>query len=339
MTNQIGEHGEPVSDGFEYNSGRNDHFLDVAGDQGIQPHRSPMIPYGRQDISDEDIDAVTEVLRSDWLTQGQAGPAFRTGDGRLLRRAQRDCGLQCDGGAAHRLPRARPRPRRLALDHAEHLRRIGQLRTLLRRRRRLRRHRSAHLQHERRGARPRSSKPPRRAGRLPKIVVPVHFAGQSCEMREIRALADRYGFRIIEDASHAVGGDYLGRKVGSCDYGDTVSFQLPPGQDHHDRRGRHGADQRTEARRTPFLSAHARHHSSGTAARRVTRYCAYQRRTRQRGTRRPVDVRADRARPELSHDRHSVGARHQPARRGSTRLSRAVANWRRATTRFWQNCR
>jgi dTDP-4-amino-4,6-dideoxygalactose transaminase len=64
-------------------------------------------------------------------------------------------------------------------------------------------------------------------GRLPKIVVPVHFAGQSCEMREIRALADRYGFRIVEDASHAVGGEYLGRKVGSCDYADTAIFSSP----------------------------------------------------------------------------------------------------------------
>ena len=80
-------------------------------------------------------------------------------------------------------------------------------------------------------------------GRLPKIVVPVHFAGQSCEMREIRALADRYGFRIVEDASHAIGGEYLGRKVGCCDYSDMRDLQLPPGQDHHDRRGRHGPDQ------------------------------------------------------------------------------------------------
>jgi dTDP-4-amino-4,6-dideoxygalactose transaminase len=65
-------------------------------------------------------------------------------------------------------------------------------------------------------------------GRLPKIVVPVHFAGQSCEMRQIRALADRYGFRIIEDASHAVGAEYEGRKVGACDYGDIAVFSFHP---------------------------------------------------------------------------------------------------------------
>ena len=65
-------------------------------------------------------------------------------------------------------------------------------------------------------------------GRLPKIVVPVDFAGQSCEMREIRALADRYGFRIVEDASHAVGGEYLGRKVGCRDYSDSAVFSFHP---------------------------------------------------------------------------------------------------------------
>ena len=59
-------------------------------------------------------------------------------------------------------------------------------------------------------------------------MVPVHFAGQSCEMKEIRALADRFGFRIIEDASHAVGGEYRGRKVGACDYGDVAIFSFHP---------------------------------------------------------------------------------------------------------------
>jgi UDP-4-amino-4,6-dideoxy-N-acetyl-beta-L-altrosamine transaminase len=66
------------------------------------------------------------------------------------------------------------------------------------------------------------------SGRLPKIVVPVAFAGQSCAMNEIRELADRYGFAIIEDASHGIGGRYLGRPLGACDYADVVIFSFHP---------------------------------------------------------------------------------------------------------------
>jgi dTDP-4-amino-4,6-dideoxygalactose transaminase len=58
--------------------------------------------------------------------------------------------------------------------------------------------------------------------------MPVHFGGQSCDMREIAGLARRYGFRVIEDASHAVGGDYLGRKVGCGEFSDFVVFSFHP---------------------------------------------------------------------------------------------------------------
>src|SRR5882757_10496105 len=186
-----------------------------------------MIPYGRQDISAEDIDAVTEVLRSDWLTQGQAGPrfeqamaaycgsrnaiavsnataalhiaclAFDLGPGDYLWTtpntfvASANCALYC--GASVDFVDIDPRTYNMSVPAlAEKLE-------------------VANAQ-----------------GRLPKIVVPVHFAGQSCEMVEIRALADRYGFRIIEDASHAVGGDYLGRKVGACAHGDVAVFSFHP---------------------------------------------------------------------------------------------------------------
>jgi UDP-4-amino-4,6-dideoxy-N-acetyl-beta-L-altrosamine transaminase len=63
---------------------------------------------------------------------------------------------------------------------------------------------------------------------LPKVVAPVDFAGQSCDMRRIRTLADRYGFRILEDASHAVGGAYEGRPVGDCRYADIAVFSFHP---------------------------------------------------------------------------------------------------------------
>ena len=66
------------------------------------------------------------------------------------------------------------------------------------------------------------------ARRLPKIVVPVHLTGQSCDMAAIRALADRYGFRIIEDASHAIGGRYRDGPVGGCRYSDITVFSFHP---------------------------------------------------------------------------------------------------------------
>ena len=64
--------------------------------------------------------------------------------------------------------------------------------------------------------------------RLPKIVVPVHFAGQSCDMQRIRALADRYGFAVVEDAAHALGGKYLDMPVGNCCYSDVAVFSFHP---------------------------------------------------------------------------------------------------------------
>ena len=65
-------------------------------------------------------------------------------------------------------------------------------------------------------------------GRLPKVVVPVHFAGQSCDMQRIRTLGERYGFRIIEDAAHAIGGNYRGAPIGSCRYSDIAVFSFHP---------------------------------------------------------------------------------------------------------------
>jgi len=67
-----------------------------------------------------------------------------------------------------------------------------------------------------------------RDGCLPTIVVPVHFAGQSCDMRAIHALGQRYNFRIVEDAAHAIGADYLDGKVGNCRYSDIAIFSFHP---------------------------------------------------------------------------------------------------------------
>ncbi|MBK1796009.1 UDP-4-amino-4,6-dideoxy-N-acetyl-beta-L-altrosamine transaminase [Devosia sp. WQ 349] len=67
-----------------------------------------------------------------------------------------------------------------------------------------------------------------RAGRLPKIVVPVHFSGQPCDMVAIHALGQKYGFKIIEDASHAIGGRYKDEPIGNCRYSDITVFSFHP---------------------------------------------------------------------------------------------------------------
>jgi UDP-4-amino-4,6-dideoxy-N-acetyl-beta-L-altrosamine transaminase len=64
--------------------------------------------------------------------------------------------------------------------------------------------------------------------KLPKLVVPVHFAGQSCEMKGIWELSKEYGFKVIEDACHALGGEYLDKKVGCCEYSDMAVFSFHP---------------------------------------------------------------------------------------------------------------
>jgi UDP-4-amino-4,6-dideoxy-N-acetyl-beta-L-altrosamine transaminase len=68
----------------------------------------------------------------------------------------------------------------------------------------------------------------RKSGRLPKVVVAVHLCGQPCDMRAIHALAVRYGFKVIEDASHAIGGRYLGEPIGNCKYSDISVFSFHP---------------------------------------------------------------------------------------------------------------
>jgi UDP-4-amino-4,6-dideoxy-N-acetyl-beta-L-altrosamine transaminase len=185
------------------------------------------IPYGRQDVTGEDIAAVTEVLNSDWLTQGPAVPRFetavadycgvrhavaansatsalhiaclavglRSGDWLWTSPntfvASANCGLYC--GARVDFVDIDPQTYNMsAIALSQKLARA------------------------------------KIVGRLPKVVVPVHFAGQSCDMEAIFALSKEYGFRIIEDASHAVGGRYQGRPVGSCQYSDIAVFSFHP---------------------------------------------------------------------------------------------------------------
>lgn len=186
-----------------------------------------MIPYGRQDISQADIDAVLDVLKSDFLTQGPQVPRFEQrvaqhvgashalavnsatsalhiaclalglGPGDRLWTtpitfvASANCGLYC--GAAVDFVDIDPRTYNLCPQ-----------------------------------ALARKLEQAEREGKLPKVVVAVHLCGQPCDMQAIHALAQRYDFRIIEDASHAIGGKYRGEFIGNCRYSDITVFSFHP---------------------------------------------------------------------------------------------------------------
>lgn len=186
-----------------------------------------MIPYGRQDVSEADIQAVVNVLRSDFLTQGPAVPAFETavagycgahhavaansatsalhiaclalgvgpGDwvwtSPITFVASANCALYC--GARVDFVDIDPRTYNMSVEClAEKLAQADKL------------------------------------GCLPKVVIPVHLCGQPCDMTGIYALSQRYGFKILEDASHAIGGKYLGEPIGSCRYGHITVFSFHP---------------------------------------------------------------------------------------------------------------
>ena len=190
-------------------------------------NQANIIPYGRQSISETDIQAVVDVLRSDFLTQGPVVPAFEQavasycqarhgvaasnataalhiaclaldlGPGDLLWTspitfvASANCGLYC--GAQVDFVDIDP--------HTFNMSPVALEKKLI----------AAKLQ-----------------GKLPKVVVPVHMCGQPCDMAVIHALSLKYGFRIIEDASHAIGATYKGEPVGNGRYSDITVFSFHP---------------------------------------------------------------------------------------------------------------
>jgi UDP-4-amino-4,6-dideoxy-N-acetyl-beta-L-altrosamine transaminase len=186
-----------------------------------------MIPYGRQDISDEDVAAVVAALRSDFITQGPAVDDFEKALASYV--GAGDAVAVCNATAALHIAY-------LALDlgpgdvlwtvpntfvaTANGARYCGAEVDFV--------DISSDTYLMDVDALARKLADARRQGRLPKIVAPVHFAGQSCDMRAIRALADEYGFKIVEDAAHAIGADYLDRKVGDCRYSDLTVFSFHP---------------------------------------------------------------------------------------------------------------
>ncbi len=186
-----------------------------------------MIPYGRQDITQADIDAVVSVLQSDFLTQGPMVPRFEQsvaqhvgarhalamnsatsalhvaclalglGNGDWLWTtpitfvASANCGLYC--GAQVDFVDIDPRTYNLCPQ-----------------------------------ALARKLEQAEREGKLPKVVVAVHLCGQPCDMLAIHVLAQRYAFKVIEDASHAIGGKYQGEFIGNCRYSDITVFSFHP---------------------------------------------------------------------------------------------------------------
>jgi UDP-4-amino-4,6-dideoxy-N-acetyl-beta-L-altrosamine transaminase len=186
-----------------------------------------MIPYGRQQITEADIQAVVDVLRSDFLTQGPAVPAFEqalaaycgakhgvavnsatsalhiaclalgVGEGDLVWTspitfvASANCARYC--GAEVDFVDIDPRTFNLCAQALAEKLAVAE-----------------------------------QSGRLPKVVIPVHMTGQPCDMAAIHALAQRYGFSVIEDASHAIGASYQEQKTGSGQYSDITVFSFHP---------------------------------------------------------------------------------------------------------------
>jgi UDP-4-amino-4,6-dideoxy-N-acetyl-beta-L-altrosamine transaminase len=186
-----------------------------------------MIPYGRQDIDEADIAAVVAALTSDFITQGPAVPRFEaalmaaTGAPFCSAVSSATAGLHVAylalelgaGDTVWTSPNTFVATANAALycgasvDFVDVDARTANMSVVA-------------LAEKLAAA--------ERAGTLPKIVTPVHFAGQSCEMREIAALAKRYGFRVVEDASHAIGARYLDGEVGDCRFSDICVFSFHP---------------------------------------------------------------------------------------------------------------
>lgn len=185
------------------------------------------IPYGRQWISDDDVDAVVAVLRSDWLTQGPAIDTFEKGLSVLaggahaiaVSSATAALHISClalevgPGDSVWTSPISFVASSNCALYCGASVDFVDIDPTTM------------NMSVVRLKEKLISAKA---AGKLPKVVIPVHFSGEPCDMEAIAGLASEFGFRIIEDASHAVGGSYLGQPVGSCDYSDITVFSFHP---------------------------------------------------------------------------------------------------------------
>jgi len=186
-----------------------------------------MIPYGKQNISQADVESVIEALKSDWLTQGPAVPAFEeslcglTGAkyAQAVNSGTSALHLACQalglskGDTLWTSPNTFVASANCArycgadIDFVDIDISTGNMSL-------------SELEKKLDLAAKTKS--------LPKILVAVHFAGQSCDMQEIKQLSDKYGFKIIEDAAHAIGGTYKNRPIGAGVYSDATTYSFHP---------------------------------------------------------------------------------------------------------------
>ena len=186
-----------------------------------------LIPYGRQDIQKDDIDAVREVLQSDFLTQGPMVPHFEqsvaqyTGASHAVAVNSATSALHIalmsldvgPGDIVWTSPNTFVASSNAALY-------CGAVIDFV----------DIDPDTYNMCARSLSDKllKAKKLGKLPKVVIPVHLTGQACNMRAISELADEYGFKVIEDASHAIGGRYLNQPIGNCAFSDITVFSFHP---------------------------------------------------------------------------------------------------------------
>lgn len=186
-----------------------------------------MIPYSRQLITQADVDAVVSALRSDFITQGPAIPRFEqataaycgTSQAVAVNSATSALHIACRALELGPGDRAWTSPISFVAS-ANCARYCGAEVDFVDIDPRTYNINPAALEQKLIKA--------DRAAQLPKVVIPVHFAGQSCDMRAIHGLSRHYGFRIIEDASHAIGGCYGGEPIGNCRYSDITVFSFHP---------------------------------------------------------------------------------------------------------------
>lgn len=186
-----------------------------------------MIPYGRQSVTDDDIESVVSVLRSDFLTQGPVVPKFEDVISAY-------CGSRFAVAATNATSSLHLAAMALGLGPGDSLwtsaitfvasancaRYCGATVGLV--------DIDSRTVNLCPSALERKLKRAKEKGCLPKILVPVHMAGHSCDMEAIGELASVYGIRVIEDASHAIGGKFQGEPIGSCRYSDVTVFSFHP---------------------------------------------------------------------------------------------------------------
>lgn len=188
---------------------------------------SQNIPYARQSVDEEDIKAVLAVLRSDWLTQGPTIGAFETACAEY-------CGVPYATAFSNATSALHVACRALGLGTGDWLwtspntfvassncalycgARVDFVDI------------DPNTYNMCPKALAEKCEKAKKENKLPKILIPVHFAGQSCDMKAIKKIADEYDIRVIEDASHAIGGRYCEKPVGSCQYSDLTIFSFHP---------------------------------------------------------------------------------------------------------------